>query len=86
MKDTKHTPEILKEKTTPEGIERLLASDFVEGIGPAYARRLVDAFGAETLRVLADDPERCSEIKGLGEARNAAPTIRNSNFRHPLSE
>lgn len=84
MKDTKDTPEILKEKTTPEGIERLLASDLVEGIGPAYARRLVAAFGAETLRVLVDDPERCSEIKGLGEARAIKASESLKSIKYPL--
>lgn len=69
MKDTKDTPVILIEKTTPDGIERLLSSDFVEGIGSAYARRLVEAFGTDTLHILANDPAKCSEIKGLGEAR-----------------
>lgn len=59
----------LIEKITAEGIERLLASDLVEGIGSAYARRLVETFGVDTLTVLTDSPEKCSEIKGLGEAR-----------------
>ena len=85
MKDTKkETPEILKEKTTPEGIERLLASDFVEGIGPAYARRLVEAFGSGTLGVLADDPARCSEIKGLGEARAIEASESLKSIRYPI--
>ncbi|MDE6379405.1 MAG: AAA family ATPase, partial [Muribaculaceae bacterium] len=85
MKDTKDTPEILIEKTTPEGIERLLASDFVEGIGPAYARRLVEAFGSDTLRVIAEDPERCSEIKGLGEARALKAYESLKAIKYPLS-
>lgn len=66
MKDTQN---LLLNKITSEGIERFLSSDFVDGIGPAYAHRLVDAFGKETLQVLKDTPEKCSEIKGLGEAR-----------------
>lgn len=66
MKDEQN---ILTEKITAEGIERLLASDFVEGIGSVYARRLVETFGVDTLTVLTDSPEKCSEIKGLGEAR-----------------
>ena len=84
MKDTTDTTEILKEKTTPEGIERLLASDFVEGIGPAYARRLVEAFGSDTLRVIAEDPERCSEIKGLGEARALKASESLKVIKYPL--
>ena len=84
MKDTKESPEILKEKITPEGIERLLASDFVEGIGPAYARRLVDAFGTDTLRILCDDPKRYSEIKGLGEARALKASESLKSIKYPL--
>ncbi|MDE6552309.1 MAG: AAA family ATPase [Muribaculaceae bacterium] len=84
MKDTKDTPEILKEKTTPEGIERFLSSDFVEGIGPAYAHRLVEAFGADTLRILIDDPEKCSEIKGLGEARAIKASESLKAIKYPL--
>ncbi len=86
MKDTKDSPDILKDKITPEGIERFLSSDFVEGIGPAYAHRLVDTFGSDTLEVLKDDPEKCSEIKGLGEARalKASESLRNIKFSIPL--
>ncbi|MDE6740951.1 MAG: AAA family ATPase [Muribaculaceae bacterium] len=80
----KDTPEILIEKTTPEGIERLLASDFVDGIGPAYARRLVEAFHTDTLRVLSDDPMKCSEIKGLGEARAIKASESLKSIKYPL--
>ena len=38
MKDTHDIPTLLSKGITEEGMERLLASDFVEGIGPAYAR------------------------------------------------
>lgn len=82
MKDTQN---ILIEKTTPEGIERLLASDFVEGIGPAYARRLVEAFSYDTVNVLADDPTKCSEIKGLGEVRALKASERLKAIKHPIT-
>ncbi len=81
MKDTQ---DILSEKTTSEGIERLLTSDFIEGIGPAYARRLVEAFGIETLHILADDPTRCGEIKGLGEARALKASESLKSIKYPL--
>ncbi len=81
MKDTQN---ILQEKTTPEGIERLLASDFVDGIGPAYAHRLVETFGKDTLQILADDPSRCSEIKGLGEARALKASESLKAIKYPL--
>ncbi len=81
MKDTHN---ILSEKITPEGIERLLASDFTDGIGPAYARRLVDAFGKDTLQILKDNPEKCGEIKGLGEARAQKASESLQNIKYPL--
>lgn len=52
-------------------IERYLASGLIRGIGPAYARRLVDAFGSETLRVIEEEPERLLNVAGIGEARLA---------------
>ncbi|MDE6481128.1 MAG: AAA family ATPase, partial [Muribaculaceae bacterium] len=81
MKDTQ---DILIEKTTPEGIERFLASDFVEGIGPSYAHRLVEAYGTDTLEVLAKAPAKCSEIKGLGEARALKASESLKTIKYPL--
>ena len=84
MKDTHDIPALLSEGITEEGLERLLASDFVEGIGPAYARRLVEAFGTDTLNILTDNPEECSGIKGLGEARALKASESLKAIRHPL--
>ena len=84
MKDTHDIPALLSEGITEDGIERLLASDFVEGIGPAYARRLVEAFGTDTLNILTDNPEECSGIKGLGEARALKASESLKAIRHPL--
>ncbi|MDE6342273.1 MAG: hypothetical protein K2K93_08150, partial [Muribaculaceae bacterium] len=80
----KDTLDIFSEKITNEGIERLLASDFVDGIGPAYSRRLTEAFGTDTLTVLEEDPERCSRIKGLGEARAMKASESLKAIRYPL--
>ena len=41
----------------------------IKGIGPTYARRLVDAFGLETLRILSQEPHRVLEVEGIGAAR-----------------
>jgi exodeoxyribonuclease V alpha subunit len=54
---------------TLEGIEKYLGSGMIKGIGPTYARRLVDAFGLETLRILSQEPHRVLEIEGIGAAR-----------------
>lgn len=49
-----------------EGIEAYLASGLVKGIGPATAKKIVAAFGADTLRVIEEEPERLRAIRGLG--------------------
>jgi exodeoxyribonuclease V alpha subunit len=55
--------------TTLEGIEKYLASGLIEGIGPTYARRIVETFGPDTLRVIADEPDRLKAVPGLGGKR-----------------
>ncbi|MCP3960388.1 MAG: ATP-dependent RecD-like DNA helicase [bacterium] len=56
------------EPASLEGIERYLAS-FVDGIGSDLARKIVEQFGAETLGVLAEEPNRMTEIRGIGKKR-----------------
>jgi len=53
--------------TTDEGILRYLSSGIIKGIGEVTARRLVDHFGKDTLKILDDSPERVKEVKGIGE-------------------
>ncbi len=55
--------------TTTEGIERYLGSGLIEGIGPVFARRLVEAFGVETLRVIDQEPKRLLKVPGIGRKR-----------------
>jgi exodeoxyribonuclease V alpha subunit len=55
--------------STPDGIEKLLGSGFVDGIGPALAKRLVATFGSATLDVIAMHPERLREVDGIGPER-----------------
>lgn len=54
---------------TVKGIERYLGSGMIKGIGPVMAKRLVTAFGAETLSVIDCEPERLNEVAGIGEKR-----------------
>lgn len=53
------------------GMRRFLAGGSVEGIGEVLAGRIVDRFGADTLRVLSDEPQRLKEVAGLGRKRIA---------------
>lgn len=55
--------------TSRTGIEKYLASGLIKGIGPSTARLLVQQFGADTLRVLTDEPERLTEVTGIGRKR-----------------
>lgn len=52
--------------TTTEGIEAYLASGLVKGIGPATAKKIVQAFGPDTLRVIEEEPHRLRHVRGLG--------------------
>lgn len=58
--------------TTQVGIERYLGSGLVRGIGPRLARKLVQRFGVETLRVIEEESSRLREVPGLGRVRIAA--------------
>ncbi len=60
--------EIVKPNTI-NGIERYLGSGLIKGIGPAFAARIVSRFGLETLDILDRDPDRLSEVEGLGRTR-----------------
>lgn len=55
--------------STLEGIERYLGSGLIRGIGPRYARAIVERFGLETIEVIENDIERLSEIPGIGRGR-----------------
>ncbi len=49
------------------GMERYLGSGAVKGIGAALAARIVRRFKADTFRIMEEEPERLSEVKGISE-------------------
>lgn len=51
------------------GIEKYLGSGLIHGIGPAFAERLIKAFGIETLNVIDEYPERLRKVEGIGKKR-----------------
>lgn len=51
--------------TDEDGIYEYLASRAVKGIGSKTAKAIVDKFGRRTFQVLANQPERLSEIRGI---------------------
>ena len=48
-------------------IERYLSSGAIRGIGAALAARIVKRFGTDTFRIMEEEPERLSEVKGISE-------------------
>lgn len=60
------------EETIPAtafGIEKYLGSGLIKGIGPKYAKRIVDMFGINTISVIEKTPERLNEVEGIGKKR-----------------
>lgn len=55
--------------TTLEGIEKYLGSGMIKGIGPHYAKKMVEAFGAEIFDVIESDPDRLSSLPRFGKKR-----------------
>lgn len=51
------------------GIKKYLGSGLIKGIGPTYAARIVEKFGADTLNVIDLSPEKLLEVEGLGQKR-----------------
>ena len=49
-----------------EGVRRYLASGVLPGVGVELARRLVERFGKDTLRVLDEEPRRLLAVRGIG--------------------
>ena len=56
---------------TAYGIEKYLGSGLVKGIGPKFARLIVDRFGTDTIDVIETDIERLNEVHGIGAKRIA---------------
>lgn len=54
-----------------EGIRRYLGSGLIKGVGPKTAERIVKKFGADTLRVIDEDPRRLREVLSIGAKRAA---------------
>ena len=58
-------------------VECYLSSGAVKGVGEALARRIVKAFGADTYRIIEEEPERLAEVKGISlkKAREIAASL-----------
>ena len=62
-------------KTSPpvstDGIEKYLSSGMIRGIGPVYAKRLIEAFADKVFEVIENEPVRLREVGGIGPVRAA---------------
>ena len=54
---------------TLQGVRAFLGSGMIAGIGEVYAKKIVDAFGEETLEIIDKDPKRLFEVPGIGPKR-----------------
>lgn len=60
------------EETVPAtvfGIEKYLGSGLIKGVGPKFAKRIVNLFGMDTISVIEGTPERLNEVGGIGKKR-----------------
>lgn len=54
---------------TDEGMKGYLSSCLVKGIGSAIADEIIKRFGADTINIIENEPERLLEIKGISEQK-----------------
>src|SRR5207248_6829826 len=54
------------------GIRKYLGSGLVPGIGKVYANKIVDAFGADTFRILSEESAKLRDVEGIGKKRAVA--------------
>jgi len=54
---------------TIHGIEKYLGSGLIKGVGPKFAGKIVREFGADTLQVIEDTPDKLIEVSGIGRKR-----------------
>ncbi len=56
---------------TSAGVEKYLASGMVKGIGPHFAKKLINAYGKDVFDVIENDPQRLLSLDGIGKKRGA---------------
>ena len=55
--------------TSVDGIEKYLGSGMIRGIGPVYAKKMIEAFGEKVFDIIEAEPERLREVTGIGRVR-----------------
>jgi exodeoxyribonuclease V alpha subunit len=59
----------LSQPESVDGLERYLGSGLIEGIGPKYAKRIVQKFGANVFHIIEHESARLEEVEGVGKKR-----------------
>lgn len=73
--DAKYGRQFLVEKfeetlpATVYGIEKYLGSGLVKGVGPKFAKRIVEKFGKDTLDIIEETPDELLKVPGIGKVR-----------------
>lgn len=54
---------------TAYGMEKYLGSGMIKGIGPKFAKKIVNTFGDRTLEVIEHEPDLLLDVPGIGKLR-----------------
>lgn len=55
--------------TSRDNAVSMLSSGMIKGVGPSTARNIVDTLGTRAIEVVLEQPERLTEVKGIGEKK-----------------
>ena len=58
--------------TDAAAILRYLSTGVIKGVGPSTSRKIVEAFGEDTMRILESSPQELSKIKGISNEKAKA--------------
>ena len=73
--DTKYGRQFVAENweetlpATVYGMEKYLGSGLIKGVGPKFAKRIVQKFGIDTFTVIEDNIQLLIEVEGIGNKR-----------------
>lgn len=73
--DTKYGRQFIAEKweetmpATVYGIEKYLGSGLIKGVGPKFAKRIVQKYGTDTITIIEENPNILVEVEGIGRKR-----------------
>jgi hypothetical protein len=82
-----YTPAVpsLEKMRNGESIQSYLGSGLICGIGPKLAERIVHQFGSQSLDIIEHNPERLSQVPGIGPKR-VEGLLRSCEEQKPVRE